>query len=132
MNRFFGLCCGLLVMTCQAESIPETTLQKIAGVWQGDGKQDNNSRWTIQITISPNRYLIAYPSLNCGGELKFIKEMGNALIFEEYLTYGLNGCYNNGKTILIKDGDNSMRYYWYYENGGRKAAAGKLTRQASI
>lgn len=129
MYKFLWLCCGLLSMTCQADSEQNITLRQFIGIWQGSGKQDNNSNWTIKATINPDHYLIDYPSLNCGGTLELIKENDTSLVFREVLTYGLNGCYNHGKTVLIKVTDDTLRYYWYHENGGRKAAAGKLTRQ---
>lgn len=74
-------------------------------------------------------YLIDYPSLKCGGMLELVKENEDSLVFKEVLTYGADTCYNNGKTVLIKAKENKVRYYWYFENNGKKAAVGKLSRQ---
>lgn len=131
MKRFFLSCYLLLSITCYAEPSPSPLVERLVGIWAGSGKQDNNSQWTIKVTIKPNQHLIDYPSLNCGGMLELIKENSNSLVFREVLTYGINGCYNNGKTVLIQAPDNTLRYYWYHENGGKKAAAGKLVRQYS-
>jgi hypothetical protein len=129
MNSLLLVGCCLLSSTCQAGSWQKSASHKFEGRWHGFGKQDDNSRWSIKIAISPNRYLIDYPSLKCGGALKLIKENADSLVFQEDLTYGLEGCYNKGKTVLIKLTNNTIRYYWYHENGGRKAAAGRLIRQ---
>lgn len=125
MKRLFLLCCCLFSLNCQADS----ALQQMTGVWQGSGKQDNNSKWTIKVTIRPEHYAIDYPSLNCGGMLELVKENSDSLVFREVLTYGTDSCYNNGKTVLIKTNDNKIRYYWYFENNGKKAAVGELSRQ---
>lgn len=125
MKRLFLLCCCLFSLTCQADS----TLQQMTGVWQGAGKQDNNSKWTIKVTIRPERYTIDYPSLNCGGMLELVKESSDSLVFREVLTYGTERCYNNGKTVLIRVNDTKIRYYWYFENNDKKAAVGELSRQ---
>jgi hypothetical protein len=129
MNKFWWVCFGLLSITSQASSIQKTALQQLEGVWQGSGKQEDNSVWSIKITLTPARYLIDYPSLNCGGTLTLIKQNDDSLVFQENLTYGLKGCYNNGKTVLIQKSPNKIRYYWYYENNGKKAAVGELVRQ---
>lgn len=55
-----------------------------------------------------------------------VKENEDSLVFKEVLTYGADTCYN---TVLIKAKENKVRYYWYFENNGKKAAVGKLSRQ---
>jgi hypothetical protein len=121
--------CSLLSIYCQADLSKTTALHEFEGVWQGIGKQDDGSVWSISITLSPESYLIAYPSLACGGTLELFKANENSLIFREVLKYGLENCINEGKTVLIKSTDNMLRYYWYYGIKGKKGAAGKLTRQ---
>jgi hypothetical protein len=129
MNKVFLICFVAFSITCQAEVVEKTVLQDLQGVWEGTGIQDDNSRWTIKVTIEPDEYSIDYPSLNCGGMMRLMKENADSLVFQEVLTYGTDRCYNNGKTVLIKSQNNKIRYYWYFENNGRKAAFGELSRQ---
>lgn len=129
MNRIFLYCFGMLLsITCLADAGQKTVLQQLEGMWEGAGIQDDNSRWSIKVTLRPERYAIDYPSLNCGGMLELVKENADSLVFREVLTYGTDGCYNNGKTVLIKTKDHKIRYYWYFENNGKKAAVGELNR----
>lgn len=133
MTKFLLICFGLLLpITCQADAKQKKLSQELQGVWQGAALQDDKSRWTIKITIRPDGYSIDYPSLNCGGMLELTKENADSLVFKETLTYGTDNCYNNGKTVLIKSPNNKIRYYWYFENNGKKAAFGELTRQQEV
>lgn len=129
MKRLFLLGCFLFSIPCQAEDGPTTVLQQMEGVWTGLAVQDNNSRWSIKVTIRPEHYSIDYPSLKCGGIMELMKENEDSLVFKEVLTYGADTCYNNGKTVLIKSNPNKIRYYWYFENNGKKAAFAELSRQ---
>ncbi len=129
MKKFFLIGCCLFSIACLAEGQQKTVLQQLEGIWTGLAVQDNNSRWAIKVTIHPESYLIDYPSLNCGGTMELVKENEDSLVFKEILTYGIDSCYNNGKTVLIKSKDNKVRYYWYFENNGKKAAVGELSRQ---
>lgn len=132
MNKFFLICFGLLAMACQADTGQKALLQELNGVWGGEAIQDDNSRWTIKLSIQPESYVIDYPTLKCGGMMELVKENLDSLVFREVLTYGTNRCYNNGKTVLIKANDNKIRYYWYFENNGRKAAFAELSRQGEV
>ena len=97
------------------------------GVWEGSGMQ-NNASWTIKVSIAPGLYSIEYPSLACGGELVLLKKVTDRMEFLENLTYGLGGCINLGKTVLIKTGANSIQFEWYYPSG-IKGATGSLIRK---
>ncbi len=91
------------------------------GVWIGEGKEIGGIEWSIEISIdSYNReYKVDYPSLKCGGDIKLISMTDERVEFRENLTYGLEFCENNGKTVLIKTNTNKANYIWYHENGDR-------------
>ena len=131
MNKIFLMSLALLSLACQANAEQKSVLQEVEGVWNGIAIQDNNSKWPIKVTISSDDYWIDYPSLNCGGMMELVKENSDSLVFKEVLTYGMENCYNNGKTVLIKSKDDKLRYYWYFENNGKKAAAGELSRESA-
>jgi hypothetical protein len=98
------------------------------GVWEGVGIQDNNSSWSIKVTISSGRYTIDYPSLSCGGELTLLQESSGNIEFREKITYGINACITGGTTILTKVGKTGAEYQWFYPNGN-KGATGTLMRK---
>jgi hypothetical protein len=134
MNKVFLFCCVLLSTSCQADSWQVASiLTEVEGIWEGTGKQDDGSNWPVKITINSDNYLVEYPSLNCGGSLKLLRENDESLVFQEVLNYGFDACHNDGKTVLIKakNDHNTLRYQWYHKNGG-KAAVGELKRTTTF
>ncbi len=127
MKTFVLVCALLMSFTCQADDAPGQLTNRYIGVWKGLGRQNNNSEWTIKITIRPNYYRIDYPSLNCGGVLEFIKEIDKSVMFKELLTYGADKCINNGTTILSIVAKNNALFDWFYPDGSH-GAEGDLTR----
>ena len=97
------------------------------GTWEGWGHQNNGLEWTIKIKIDSNnkRYLIDYPSLNCGGTLTLISSTQDKVEFFEKITYGR--CYDEGITSLHKTSENKADFYWSKE-GTSNTAFGELER----
>ena len=98
------------------------------GVWVGKGHQDNDTTWTIRLTITPDEAKIEYPSLRCTGRLQFLEHTGTELLFREHLEVGLGRCVNKGTTILRLTGRDQMLFHWYYPDGHR-GATGNLVRR---
>jgi len=118
---------GILLFTACSANISESGFD---GIWEGAGIQDDNSSWTIKVTIVGDQYSIDYPSLSCGGQLVLLSSNSNEMEFKEKLTYGKSNCIDNGKTVIVKAGNNSAQFLWYYPDG-RKGATGTLTRKKS-
>lgn len=71
------------------------------GTWEGTGYQiDDNSTWTMLLTVKGNRYRIEYPSLKCNGRWWPIKITRSAARFREILTNGADVCANKGKVVV--------------------------------
>jgi hypothetical protein len=109
------------------------------GTWKGDGVQDNGSKWSILITITPGEVnsvigTIAYPSLSCGGELTLRRVGDRSIALFENLTYLGNNCISGG-TVVLKPTSNSDRleYNWLYPNGklGGKGSLEKIDSETS-
>jgi len=64
----------------------------LSGVWEGNGRQNSGSEWSIKITAKNGNYSIEYPSLSCGGKLLLISENSCGATFREELEYGLVPC----------------------------------------
>lgn len=128
MKKLVLMCALLMSFTCQADDAPGLLVNQLIGVWEGVGKQNNNSVWSIKITIRPTHYLIDYPSLNCGGVLDFIKEIDKSVMFKETLTYGTDKCISNGTTVLSIETEHHILFDWFYPEGSH-GAKGNLKRQ---
>jgi len=108
--------------------VRQKVLSGISGIWTGIGYQKNNgSRWTIKMTIDSlnSKYLIEYPSLNCGGVLSAtnIPSLQDpVLVFSEKITFGNDRCVDGGKITVIPSG-NLMKWDWYGPNGGLDATS---------
>ena len=126
MRKVIALFVFLLIPACATTPQPVSHVG-LEGTWEGSGVQDNNTTWTIKVTIAQSNSSIDYPSLNCGGTLKLIDRQRERMEFRESLTYGLSNCVNGGKTVIVKVGANQAKYEWYYANG-KRGATGTLTR----
>jgi hypothetical protein len=100
------------------------------GVWKGAGAQDNGSKWTILIALTPGKInsiagTVAYPSLNCGGELTLKRSSFQALELAEKITYG--DCVDQGTMVLKLISIGKLQFNWFYPDG-KAGAIGRLQK----
>jgi hypothetical protein len=112
MTKFIFICSLLLSLSCLANAGQNDTLNQFMGEWEGAGKQDNGTQWSIRVNIRPTLYVIDYPSLTCGGVLTLIKTTDTSLVFKETLTYGIAQCINQGEVVLNKVAEHKAGYHW--------------------
>lgn len=87
------------------------------GTWEGTGYQiDNNSTWTIRLTVNGNRYRIEYPSLKCEGRWIPFKSNQSTARFREILTVGADVCANKGIVVIQRLSPRQLAYR--YQNQG--------------
>ena len=127
MKKFIIVGGLLFALTCYTKIVSAQLIDEFIGVWHGTAKQDNNTDWSIKITLEPRRYRVDYPSLNCGGTWEILEEYDNNLIFKETITYGLNICVTGGKVMLSKHTENSAHFSWFAQHHP-KGATGDLIR----
>jgi hypothetical protein len=73
----------------------------LAGTWEGTGYQiDDNSTWTMRLTVQSGKFSIAYPSLNCGGEWELKHLSARRAVFTERLSYGKEKCTDNSTVVI--------------------------------
>lgn len=85
------------------------------GVWRGNGIQSNNTQWSILITLISGEVdsiigTIAYPSLNCGGEISLQSVNKSSIQISEDITYG--NCTDNGLITLQQASARKLTYAW--------------------
>lgn len=129
MNKFVFVCSLLLSLSCLADAGQSNTVNQFTGEWEGMGKQDNGTQWSIRVSIHPKLYFIDYPSLTCGGVLSLIKTTDTSLVFKETLTYGIERCINHGEVVLNKVAKHKAGYHWF-SSQNKMEAVGNLTRHS--
>ena len=127
MTKFVFICSLLLSLSCLADAGQRNTISQFMGAWEGLGKQDNGTQWSIRVNIRPNFYVIDYPSLTCGGVLTLLKTTDTSLVFKETLTYSITQCINHGEVVLNKIAEHKAGYHWFSQQNKIKAV-GDLTR----
>lgn len=128
MNKIVFICSLLLSLSCLADAGKNQTINHFTGEWEGAGKQDNGTQWSIRVNIHPDFYVIDYPSLTCGGVLTLLKTTDTSLVFKETLTYGIAQCINHGEVVLNKVAEHKAGYHWFSQQN-KIEAVGDLTRR---
>ncbi|HEX8068535.1 MAG TPA: redoxin domain-containing protein [Pyrinomonadaceae bacterium] len=101
----------------------------LKGVWGGTAHQYNNdSYWTVKLTVSNGAYKIDYPSLGCGGYWTLTGRRPNVFNFKEKITYNPPGCVDNGTVVLIRRGANQLYFSFSSLPSGQETSSATLTR----
>lgn len=95
----------------RAEKFASDKKDWIYGVWQGTAFQvDAQTTWTIRFTAEKDKYMIEYPSLECGGEWYLIKGDKKKATFRENIIFGQDKCTDNGKAIIEKISEKQISF----------------------
>lgn len=102
----------------------------ISGIWEGTGYQtDTDTTWAMRFSIKGNKYLIEYPSLNCGGEWKLISINGREARFRERINYGRDECVNNGLVIIQRLSNRQLLFLYKNSEASQVTASAVLSRR---
>ena len=100
------------------------------GEWGGYTMDNRGGSTKTSITISSTgESKITFLSLGCGGDLLIKKKGTHHTEFKKLLNYGLNGCEDKTKVVLIKKSKNQLEYTEYFD--GEKISHGILYREES-
>lgn len=98
----------------------------LRGTWRGTAHQSDGQAFQTEMTITSAGGAIAYPGLNCGGDLVRIAEHGAYEVFEERLTYGAESgggnCIDRGVIVVARNG-RGMMWSWTGRYRGETAVA---------
>lgn len=96
------------------------------GNWEGTGYQiDTNETWTMSFKAQGRRFLIEYPSLNCGGEWQLISLNARSARFREKITRGLEQCTNTGLVVIERLSRRQIAFR-YSNPGSREVTASAI------
>jgi len=103
--------------------------QDFYGSWSGYIMSSTDGSTKVIITItSAGQSKIAFPTLNCGGDLVIKSKDIKYVTFKEFLNYGFDKCRNKDKVILVKENNNKLQYE-QYSLSNQKIAHGVLYRE---
>ena len=107
----------LLLLLSSTFSAQTKKTRWLKGTWEGTGYQtDDQSTWTMRVTVGGRKVSIEYPSLNCGGRWQLISISGNRARFRERLDHGQEKCANSGNVTIQRL--NPRQVFFLYSNAG--------------
>lgn len=102
----------------------------LSGTWEGTGYQaDTDSTWTMRLTARRGRYLIEYPSLNCGGRWRPLGVGPRLARFREEITSGLDACANLSTVIVQRLSARQVAVRYYHRGDGKVTSSAILNRK---
>lgn len=92
----------------------------LAGTWEGVGVQspagETAETWPMRVVIDrAGDGAVSYPSLGCGGAMTRVGRRGDAVRFNEVITYGLDKCVKGG-TVTLVPANGKLFWFWTGEN----------------
>jgi hypothetical protein len=128
MRRFMitvGFLLLLPVITCgQSKS------SWLQGVWAGTGYQSNDdSKWTMKLTIRKNKYLVEYPSLECGGTWRLVSVSRSRAVFRETITKRPDVCASRGNVVIERLNTGQVGFWYSYRGTNEFVASAILNKQ---
>ncbi|HEX8636307.1 MAG TPA: hypothetical protein VF703_19455 [Pyrinomonadaceae bacterium] len=98
----------------------------LRGTWEGTGYQlDTATIWTMRLTVRGGRYVIEYPSLNCGGRWRRLSLNSRVATFREHIAVGRGECVDRGRVVLQRLNGKQIAYR-FSQPGSRDVAASAI------
>jgi hypothetical protein len=121
-SMFLVIAAVILLITLPLNVIPQTDEFFSGKAWIGIVKEKGYGLYPVHMSI--NRVVkdgfsgtIQYPSLKCGGVLRFEGVDKDAYIFTERIQWGKDKCYDGGKVSVARSADDSLVWLWFYPDG---------------
>ncbi|HLL71939.1 MAG TPA: hypothetical protein VK363_10930 [Pyrinomonadaceae bacterium] len=101
------------------------------GTWEGTGYQiDTDSTWTMRLTARRGgKYLIEYPSLNCGGRWRLVRINSKSAVFRESITSGQDACVDKGRVVIERLNGRQIAYRFSHRGATDISASAILNRK---
>ncbi len=83
----------------------------------------------IKLIARNNKYLVDYPSFQCGGEWALVDKDVTRAKFKEKLNHGLHQCMDNGDIVIETVSDSQIRFKWFMPKGTVVVASAILNKR---
>ena len=102
----------------------------LGGRWEGTGYQmDTDSTWTMVLTARGRKFLIEYPSLDCGGEWRLLSINSRRATFREHITRNREACADRGRVVVEKLSRRQVAYRYSHRGASDVSASAILNRK---
>jgi len=126
------LAAALLLIICMASMVcPQGRSGAwLRGTWEGTGYQiDTGTTWTMRLTVRRGRYLIEYPSLNCGGRWRRLSLNSRIATFREQIAVGRDACVDQGRVVIERLNGGQIAYRFSHRGATDVSASAILNRK---
>ena len=124
-----GLC---LFFSLAAAASPQGSRRQswLRGKWEGTGYQiDTAETWTMRFRTEGGKFLIEYPSLNCGGEWKLLSINHRRALFREKIKVGRDECVGQGNVVIERLNGRQIAFRYSYLGTTEVSASAILNRK---
>jgi hypothetical protein len=91
-----------------------------SGMWSGQASGSDAKSYSITVSLDGSGAgFIEYPSMKCGGRLKFVRQSGTAYSYRETITHGRTKC-TAGVVDLVPNGS---QVTWIHTASGQRVTA---------
>lgn len=102
----------------------------LRGTWEGTGYQiDTDSTWTMRLRVRGGKYLIEYPSLNCGGSWRRLSINSRVATFRERIAVGRGECVDRGRVVIQRLNGRQIAYRFSHKGATEVSASAILNRK---
>lgn len=115
------ICLGVVILPFSLLEAQKVDMGLARGMWSGRATGTNVKSYSVTVALDGTGVgFVEYPSLKCGGKLRFVRQIGNQYSYRETITHGQTRCGAAGQLVMIPDGD---QLYWTRDTSGKKVTA---------
>lgn len=130
MRRLAAILLAVICMSSIAHAQKGRRIAWLGGTWEGTGYQiDTNTTWTMRLTARGGKYLIEYPSLNCGGKWRRLSINSRVAAFRERIEVGRGECVDEGRVVIQRLNGRQIAYRFYQRGSSEVSASAILNRK---
>ncbi len=122
----------IMLLALSVAASPQTKSRWMNGTWEGTGYQtDSGDTWTIKLTARGRRFLIEYPSLDCGGEWTQVGATRWRATFREKISRGTERCVESGNVTILRLSGGQLLFMFSHVGSRQVTASAVLNRKAT-
>jgi hypothetical protein len=115
------VCLGIAVVISGSLYAQKPATGLARGSWSGRATGSDSKTFSVTVSLNGNGGgFVEYPSLKCGGSLRYFRRNGDAYSYRETITHGESHCGAAGTIDLVPDG---TQLDWTKTAGGQKSTA---------
>ncbi len=112
-------CVQLAAAAALAVASALTSAAGLGGTVTGDVAQEGSrDSYPVEMELYGSVGNVDYPSLRCGGTVRFLREDNGAFVYRERITYGKAYCHEDGTIQISPKAGAATVWSWKWEGHG--------------